>query len=90
MVAQQIRDRTDPDLLPDRDTTLLFQLYALLALAKGSLVGPADVHNAWVVWMMQASPDHASVQSFDQLPAAIQAADVPFVIAIREVAENLR
>jgi hypothetical protein len=36
--------------------------------------------------MMQQNPDHGSIRSFKSLPARVQAADRPFLTAIREVA----
>lgn len=82
-LANAIRDEIDPGLLPSDDTTSLFLNYAVLALAKGNDVTPEDVHNAWVAWISERDPNHPSIKSFDELPAAVQKQDEPFVAAIR-------
>ena len=38
------------------DTTLLFCVYALLALAKGERTVLEDVRDAWAVWMSAQNP----------------------------------
>lgn len=88
-IATEIERRVHPGLLPDADTKLLFRLYALLALAKGRSVDAADVHNAWAAWMQDQDPNHHSIKPFEELDAETQAADEPFVEAIRAVAERL-
>jgi hypothetical protein len=85
-LANKIRSRVSPHLLPDGDTRLLFQLYALLALTKGLAVDEEDVHNAWAVWMLQEDREHSSIQPFATLSPKMQATDTPFVEAIHEVA----
>lgn len=88
-LAAEIEHGVPPDLLPDVDTRPLFHLYALLALAKGTDVTAADVHNAWAVWMEKQDPDHRSIRPFKELDAATQASDEPFAEAIRAAAERL-
>lgn len=89
VLAKQIEDEVPDDLLPDDDTAPLFRLYALLALAKGRTVSATDVHNAWVAWMQERDPGHRSIKPFQELDPETQAADQPFVRAIRTVAERL-
>jgi hypothetical protein len=64
-------------------------MYALLALAKGAEVSAEDVHNAWVAWMQEQDPDHRSLKPFQELDPDTQAADEPFVIAIRAAGDHL-
>lgn len=63
----------------------LFRLYAVLALAKGDGVQASDVHNAWVAWMQERDPDHGALRPFEELDKETQAADCPYVVAIRAV-----
>ncbi len=88
-LAAQIQRRVPKELVPDEDTRSLFRLYALLALAKGSAVDAVDVHNAWAVWMQDRDPDHHSLKPFEELDTETEAADEPFVEAIRAVAKRL-
>jgi hypothetical protein len=88
-LTAEIEQGVPPDLLPDVDTKLLFRLYALLAVVKGTGVTAADVHNAWAVWMEQQDPDHRSIRPFGELDAKTQASDEPFARAIRAAAERL-
>jgi hypothetical protein len=88
-LAVDIERRVPPELLPDDGTESLFRLYALLAFAKGRNVNAVDVHNAWVVWMLERDPGHRSIKPFEALDADTQASDTPFVEAIRAAAERL-
>lgn len=88
-LAAEIEQRVPDGLLPAGDTRSLFRLYALPALVKGRGVSAADVHNAWAVWMQERDPQHRSIKPFRDLDADTQAADEPFVEAIRIVAERL-
>lgn len=88
-LATEIRRHVPPDLLPDGETQPLFRLYALLAMAKGSAVNAADVHNAWAAWMHERDPRHRSIKPFTELDPETQASDEPFVEAIRAAAEEL-
>lgn len=83
-LADAIRRRTPSELLPRdaEDLRRLFRLYALLACAKGRQVGLRDVHDAWVVWMLERGESHESMVPFEDLPMAVQQEDLPFVKAI--------
>jgi hypothetical protein len=86
-VAQQIRDRVPASDIPnEKNTNGLFRIYAVLLLAKGSLVSREDVHNAWVAWMLGLDPTHESLIPFSELDAATAADDEPYVAAIRSLA----
>ena len=78
-----IRARVPDDKLHGGELDPLFRLYAVLALAKGEAVNAEDVHNAWAAWMADHEPGHAALRPFDDLDAATQAADDPYVEAIR-------
>lgn len=82
-LADRIRSRVSPDLVPEEDATRLFLIYAALALAKGEATTPRDVHNAWAAWMAERDPTHGSLQPFEKLDPEKQAEDDPFVAAIR-------
>ena len=88
-LASEIERLVPDGVLPDENTAPLFRLYALLALAKGRAVNAVDVHNAWAAWMQERDPRHRSIRPFEELDAETQAADEPFVQAIRTVAERL-
>jgi hypothetical protein len=88
-IADEIREQLDSDLVPPGDARLLFDIYAVLALALGEKVTATDVHNAWAAWMAARDPDHPSLVPFNELDRATAAADKPFVEAIRVVARNL-
>ena len=60
---------------------------ALFALVKGQMVCQDDVYNAWALWMIHSG--HALIVTFDTLPPDVQAADQPFVDAIRVAAAEL-
>ena len=87
-VATQIRAEVAPELVPPSSDSL-FLMYATLARAKGTEVTSEDVHDAWVVWMEMRGEDHAAMLPFADLPSDVQAADLPFVEAIRTVAGRL-
>jgi len=88
-VASIIRGHVPADALPSGDLDALFRLYAVLALAKGDAVTAEDVHNAWSAWMQERDADHDSLRPFDELDGATQAADDPYVGAIRAAAREL-
>ena len=85
-LAAQIKREVPAEMLPRYDTTLLFRLYALLLLAKGTAVTAPDVHNAWAIWMQETDPGHHAIRPFEELDSESQAADAPFVAAIKLVA----
>jgi hypothetical protein len=74
--------------LPDCDTDLL-QLYALLALVKGTETTLTDVHDAWSIWRTQTRPEHPSIVPFNQLTGDVQQLDLKYAEAIRDVAHVL-
>jgi hypothetical protein len=85
-IAREIAARVGDDLLPEGDTERLFRIYAVLARAKGADVGPEDVHDAWAAWMQERDPGHPAIRPYSELDAPTQAADLPYVEAIRAVA----
>lgn len=85
-IAERIRADVPPELLPSGDTTKLFRLYSLLALAKGAGVTREDVHDAWAAWMSASDPDHEAIRPFHELPEDKRREDQPFVDAIRAAA----
>lgn len=87
-LADEIRAEVRDDLLPAEDADLLFLMYALLLLSKGTAVTREDVHDAWVAWMTHLGKEHESLVPFDDLPASTKAEDDPFVQAIRRVADR--
>ncbi len=90
-IAQSIRGRVDPAILPKTDVERLFRIYAVLALAKGAEVTIEDVHDAWAAWECDRKPQSPSIVPFDRLRPDVQRMDEPFVEAIRHVAaERLR
>ena len=88
-LADDIRVRVPRADMPVEDTVKLFRIYAVLALARGEEVTPADVHNAWVAWMLEREPQHPALVPFDELGAEIAEQDRPFVNAIRSAARDL-
>lgn len=87
-MATRIRSEVPPEYLPDEDTSALFRLYALLALAKGTDVTTEDVHNAWAAWMQERDPQHRSLKPFGALDAATQEQDQPYAQAIRRAVDR--
>ncbi len=85
-LAAEIRRQIPPDLLPDGDTTGLFRIYAVLAMAKGDQVELEDVHDAWSAWMSDRNPEHESLIPLDELPEDVQGADKPYLDAITTIA----
>lgn len=89
-VAQAIRREVAPNLLPEGDTTSLFRLYAVLALARGTDVSLEDVHNAWSAWMSEREPTHEAIRPYEQLSSHLQREDRPFLEAIHKIARLRR
>jgi hypothetical protein len=88
-LAAEITARLPEDKLPEgEDTTVLFRIYAVLALAKGVHTTAADVHNAWSAWMAGLDPSHESIAPYGELPANVRREDDIFVQAIRAAAER--
>ena len=84
-IAEAIRIVVSPDKLPDADTSALFRIYAVLALAKGSATTLEDVHNAWSAWMIERNPSHESIRPFDELDTETQLEDQPYLNAIKAI-----
>jgi hypothetical protein len=89
-LAAQIEREVPSEMLPRRDTALLFRLYALLLLAKGTAVTARDVHDAWAIWMQEADPGHHAIRPYEELDPTAQASDEPFVAAIRSIADRVK
>jgi len=85
-IAEEIKREVPTELLPDENPDLLFLMYAVLLLAKGTGVSPKDVHNAWAAWMTHLGKQHDALVPFTRLPRSTRAEDDPFVEAIRRVA----
>lgn len=85
-LAAEIRDRVPARLVPDGDTETLFRLYAVLLRSKGEAVSLEDVHDAWSAWMSATDPNHAALRPYPELSQETQAADQPYLDAIRAVA----
>lgn len=75
--------------MPSGDTAELFRIYAVLLLARGQEVSPADVHNAWVAWMSGLDKSHEALVPYTDLAADVAAQDRPYVEAIRAVARAM-
>lgn len=88
-LGERIRAHVPPTDQPQEDTRALFRIYAVLLLAKGTQVTPADVHNAWAAWMLQTDPAHDAIVPFAELGSDVAGDDLPYVNAIRAVAEEL-
>lgn len=87
-LAEAIERLIPPDLLPVGDTSALFRIYAVLAMAKGVGVELEDVHDAWAAWMSAKDPGHRSVKPLEELEVGVQRADEPYLDAIRRVARD--
>lgn len=85
-LADRIRFEVPPAELPHDDTKALFRIYAVLLLAKGTLVSSADVHNAWVAWMCTRDDAHEALVPFEDLSVDVARQDQPYVDAILRVA----
>jgi hypothetical protein len=67
----------------------LAQLYALLALTRGTRTTLQDVHDAWAVWRCGTRPDHPSLVPFDQLTPEVQELDREYMNAIHRTARQV-
>jgi hypothetical protein len=89
-IAVEIRAAVDPKAAPEHPEGLrLFRLYALLALVKGDKTSREDVHNAWIVWMVEVDGDHDALKPYGELTDEQRNQDQPFLDAIHEVALRL-
>lgn len=66
----------------------LTELYALLALAKGTDTTLEDVHDAWCLWRSATRPDHSALVPFDQLRPEVQELDREYAEAIHRAAKT--
>ena len=89
-LAVRIRAAVPPRSIPNDDVRALFRMYAVLLLAKGESVSAADVHNAWVAWMLDVDPSHESLIEFQNLSPDVAREDEAYVQAIQGVARELR
>ncbi|MEU3849382.1 hypothetical protein [Streptomyces sp. NPDC029554] len=87
--ANLIKSCLPPEASPPEDVDTLFLLYALLMRAKGADVTPADIHDAWSVWMQIEGKSHAALMPFGELDRETQEEDLPYVEAIKR-AVNIR
>lgn len=88
-IAAEVRSRVPDDVLPGGDTSLLFRMYAMLALSKGLDVTAADVHDAWSVWMLSLGKTHSALRPFGDLEESVRDGDAPYVRAVHETARSL-
>ena len=87
-VAKQIASHGPAEARPDGNPLALFRLNAVLALAKGEATDARDVHHASAARMQESDPEHRSLRPFAELDAQTQAADEPYIEAIRAVARE--
>jgi hypothetical protein len=89
-LAEAIRQRVDPRVVPDEPGILgLFRNYALLALVKGRATTREDVHDAWVLWMVEQDDSHQALRPFSELSNDQKSQDEPFLRAIHDVAGGI-
>jgi hypothetical protein len=89
-LAEAIHRTAHPDgVLVNAEYWMLYRLYAVLALAKGTATTRADVHDAWTAWANTYQPGHRSAVPFDTLTPEVQALDQPYVDAIHTVARTI-
>ncbi|HSS41879.1 MAG TPA: hypothetical protein VLK37_04930 [Solirubrobacterales bacterium] len=88
-LAERIRRRVDPSVVPDEPEILtLFRTYALLALVKGPETTREDVHDAWVLWMVERDHSHQALLPFSELTDEQKRQDEPFLDAIHDVSSG--
>ena len=66
----------------------LAQLYALLALVKGTDTTLEDVHDAWAVWTAATRGDHRSLIPFAELSHEVQELDREYMDGIHRAAQR--
>lgn len=64
----------------------LAQLYALLALTKGTGTTLEDVHDAWSIWTATTRSSHRSLIPFAELSHEVQELDREYMDGIHRVA----
>lgn len=88
-IANQIRKASGSTNLALEGIDELFDIYAVLAMAKGCDVTDEDIHDAWSAWATKHSPNDDSIIPFDELSTEIQALDSKYTKAIHSVACTL-
>jgi hypothetical protein len=83
-LALDIFRRSEGEGTPEPDDLVLYRMYGLLALSKGTATTAKDVHDAWSAWCAKDRPEHPSLVPFDQLAPHVQAMDAPYVWAIHD------
>jgi hypothetical protein len=73
----------------DAQESVLYRIYAALALSTGELTTNRHVHDAWSAWMAGMNPGHRSLIPFDKLSEEVQELDSKYRDAIRSVAKEL-
>ena len=80
--ADAIRAHLPDDVAVPQGTRPLFLAYAILLRSKGTAVTAADVHDAWVAWMLLRDEAHPALRPYDELADDVRALDEPFLAAI--------
>lgn len=88
-ISKSIRKNFDNSELPENGLDDLFDIYAVLALAKSASVTDEDVHNAWSAWATKYDSTNSSIIPYSELSQEIKIADRKFTIAIRNIASTL-
>lgn len=83
-IALDIYERTEGPGKPDAEEMVLYRMYALLSLAKGTETTTKDVHDAWAAWCAKDRPNHPSLIPFEELSGDVQELDIPYLIAIQD------
>ncbi len=89
-IAAKIKSVVPKEKLPEaQNVDTLFEMYAVLLLAKGQSVTREDVHDAWSAWMTQTNDKHKSIKPFAELSNDVQMEDEPYVAAIKKVWQTI-
>ena len=89
-IAERVRSALPPQSRPSEQADELYRLYALLVLVRGEETTLEDVHDAWSTWMSGLNSSHRSLRPFRELDPDTQAADGPYLLAIKTVAREGR
>jgi hypothetical protein len=87
-LGKAIRSHVPSDRIAADASDQLFQLYAVLARAKGEGVSCSDVHDVWAAWISKVQPDHPSLVEYEKLADSVKEQDEVFALAIRRVASE--
>lgn len=85
--VQAVLDRLHASVELESD---LADLYALLALTKGTTTTLQDVHDAWSLWRNTTNPGHRSLVPFNELTDEVQEMDREYMDAIHKAARSVR